>query len=381
MSRFRISGIGLDLTTVNYKITNSIDRFDYFYTSLQVCNEFYVSNLVRENEEAKLIVEIPYVTEPSLFLLRDHLKAYGRERADIILISDMSKSDMKKVGELKLYSSEFGLNNPGKADEIEVLRKILGDEDVNYISLDVSPLYYNHDVISRSRGLGINIIGRNSFAGYLNHPVAINSFSTPYLLSFSAMHCEITILSGRDIYLSSRNKDYLELLKGEKTEETIFDLSSNVNRLSSGLDRFVYTSLNLYDVLKLSYKESSMIFRPEDISMKLAGDVEDQYIVESLKNNEISNILKVLDYPADDMMDLALAYYRVKDYLKLKYPESEGWEVSFFSMADRIIGVKVVGKKYEGWIVRKRVDNGISMFIYKSENDSVPFVLTDQNYQ
>lgn len=382
MSRFRVSGIGLDLGTVDYELDPKITgRYDYFYTRLSDCNEFYVSGLVKSQGEAELIIELPFVTEPVLSLLRDHLKAFGRERADIILITDLGKTDMKKLEELKYYSARFGLNNPGRVDDIEVLRKVVGEEEAKYIALDVSPLKFDYDLITRCHGLGLDLIGRNGMSGYLNHPVAINSFSVPYLLSFSAMYCEIPILSGRDIYLSGRDRDFMEQLKGERTESDIFNLTGNVNRLSQGLDKFVYTSLNLSDVLRLDYNDPGKMFGYSEVSLRLTGTEEDQYLVDTLRDNDISNILKVLEYPGEDYLDLAMAYYKVKDYVKLKYPESDKWEVSFYKMADRVIGVKAVKTGYDGWLIRKRVDDGVNMFIYKSPDTSEPYVLTDKNHQ
>lgn len=322
MSMYKIKGIGLDTTTLDY--VADVGDYDYLHTSISANNGLIIRGILEESI-ATIITSIDFLDQADKAII-NHLYELGRDRIDLLLIN--STCDFEKYSEqIKdlLDSSlvdQIGLKNPNNPEEIKRIMKIM--PKLKYISLELCPLNFNYEVIKFCEDNDIDILVFNPYGGYISAPVLIDSFTMPYLLNFAAYYGTIVFLSGRELS-SNAQKRYLEpLIDAEVENESIYQLNKTVKKLVKPLKKMVNTSIVINEEITLPFQAlQSSLFSGDDLILSLdktyykvnknddLDDVE-KYITEYLSKKEE---YKLPEDTGNDSNSLSVLRYYISKWL------------------------------------------------------------------
>ena len=322
MSMYKIKGIGLDTTTLDY--VADVGDYDYLHTSISANNGLIIRGILEESI-ATIITSIDFLDQADKAII-NHLYELGRDRIDLLLIN--STCDFEKYSEqIKdlLDSSlvdQIGLKNPNNPEEIKRIMKIM--PKLKYISLELCPLNFNYEVIKFCEDNDIDILVFNPYGGYISAPVLIDSFTMPYLLNFAAYYGTIVFLSGRELS-SNAQKRYLEpLIDAEVENESIYQLNKTVKKLVKPLKKMVNTSIIINEEITLPFQAlQSSLFSGDDLILSLdktyykvdknddLDDVE-KYITEYLSKKEE---YKLPEDTGNDSNSLSVLRYYISKWL------------------------------------------------------------------
>ena len=322
MSIYKIKGIGLDTTTLDY--VADVGDYDYLHTSISANNGLIIRGILEESI-ATIITSIDFLDQADKAII-NHLYELGRDKIDLLLIN--STCDFEKYSEqIKdlLDSSlvdQIGLKNPNNPEEIKRIMKIM--PKLKYISLELCPLNFNYDIVKFCKDNDIDILVFNPYGGYISAPVLIDSFTMPYLLNFAAYYGTIVFLSGRELS-SNAQKRYLEpLIDAEVESESIYQLNKTVKKLVKPLKKMVNTSIVINEEITLPFQAlQSSLFSGDDLILSLdktyykvdkddnLDDVE-KYITEYLSKKEE---YKLPEDTGNDSNSLSVLRYYISKWL------------------------------------------------------------------
>ena len=239
MSMYKIKGVGLDTTNLDY--VADVGEFDYLHTSISANNGLIVRGILEESI-ATIITSIDFLDQIKI-AVNNHLFELGREKLDLLLIN--SSCDFEKYADQvqELLDSglvdQIGIKNPNSPEEIKRIMKTV--PKIKYISLELCPLNFNYEVVKFCEDNDIDLLVFNPFGGYISAPVLIDSFTIPYLLNFAAYYGTIVFLSGREISSNSQ-RQYLEpLIDSDVENESLYQLTKSVKRLVKPIKKMVNT--------------------------------------------------------------------------------------------------------------------------------------------
>ena len=268
MSRYKIQGVGLDTTNLDY--IADVGDFDYLHTSISANNGLIIRGILEESI-ATIITSIDFLDQ-SKTAITNHLYELGRDKIDLLLINtscDFEKysEEIKGLLESELVD-QIGLKNPNSPEEIKRIMKTI--PKIKYISLELCPLNFNYDVVKFCEDNDIDILVFNPYGGYISAPTLIESFTMPYLLNFAAYYGTIVFLSGRELS-SKAQKAYLEPLIGADIEnESIYQLNKNIKKLVKPIKKMVNTSIIVNEDITLPFKSlQSSLFSGDDLILSL----------------------------------------------------------------------------------------------------------------
>lgn len=289
MSKYKIKGIGLDTTHLDY--IADVGDFDYLHTSISANNGLIIRGILEESI-ATIITSIDFLDQ-SKTAITNHLYELGRDKIDLLLINtscDFEKysEEIKSLLESELVD-QIGLKNPNSPEEIRRIMKTI--PKIKYISLELCPLNFNYDVVKFCEDNDIDILVFNPYGGYISAPTLIDSFTMPYLLNFAAYYGTIVFLSGRELS-SKAQKTYLEpLIDADIENEAIYQLNKNIKKLIKPIKKMVNTSIIVNEDITLPFKSlQSSLFSGDDLILSL--DKTYYNIDEDIEVDEVAKYVK-----------------------------------------------------------------------------------------
>ena len=389
MSKFKIEGVGLDTTTLDYSPSED-NVFGYLCTSVLSNNEHEIEEYVKSCSGSPLVTKIDFIDRSSE-ALGLHLDQIGREMVDLLLV-DAKCDFLKYVEELSFlvdhkYVDVIGIYNPESVERIEEIKSVL--PNLKYIGLDICPLNFNYEIISWAKDNNVDIIGFNPFGGHINGQGVIDSFSVPYLLEFFASYVTLGFLSGRDIFSSNQEKEYLESLIGKEPKNpSLYELNKSVFKLPKPLKKAVGVSLKLdvNHIIPVGFPDA--MYNPEELEFSLGKALEDtrDFDVEvgSLED-DVYNYYEDFKIPEDTDSDFAiLSLFRphVLDLVKVFYPEVEGWEIHCSRAGEKIFVITAIQPHFWGRGIFKRlVGADMKNYMLYINNKSLEFCELQGEYK
>lgn len=366
-TQFKLLGVGLDTTTINFRPVNPYDlSYSYLYTSIEANNDFIIADFIDMMPDATIITGIDFL-DNAVDLIEEHLKTIKRYRVDCLLIDSKvdwgyyDKSGLKDFNRI----DEIGIKNPETVEELEKAKSVLGS--LKYVAINISPLNFNFDVVTWCNNNGVTILGFNPMGGNISSASMINAFSTPYLLCFAANYCEVVFLSGRDLYLSGESHTYLKQLIGQESS-SVFTLKKNVFRLYKPIKKVVNTVLKFDNSIEINYNSPELLYEYTETNFVLGKTKEDKVSFDG-KNldsitEQVKDLFEVISVPEDGLeSDYYAAYrYRAINYLSSKYNKDNGWMISCNKLGDRMIAIKVEKTEEKGWFKKREVKTDNNFF-------------------
>ena len=379
MIKYKIQGVGIDCTNLEFSPLDEMD-FGYLYTSIEANNEETIREFVQSNSGSPLITRISFL-DKCIDAVLNHLNSLLRENIDLLLVD--ANCDFEKYAKNLTYLLDYrfvdviGVYNPESVDQLKKIMSVVSD--IKYVGLELCPLNFNYELVKFLIEQNIDIIGFNHFGGKLSSWGLIDSFSVPYLLEFAATYSTLSILSGRDIYLSWKEKDYLEdLIEKEIRDANLYRLDKSVSKLYKPLNKMTGVSLKVDLNHTIPVGLSDSIFNPEDLEISLGDAVEDcrDFDIE-LKSIEdiVYNQYKLFTPPEDTESDAAIISLfkpTVKELMHNKF--GKGWVISEQRAGDKIFVLTAMHPIYRGrWIFRRLVKLETKNYLFYINNKSLEF--------
>ena len=376
MSMYKIKGVGLDTTNLDY--VADVGEFDYLHTSISANNGLIVRGILEESI-ATIITSIDFLDQIKI-AVSNHLFELDREKLDLLLIN--SSCDFEKYADQiqELLDSglvdQIGIKNPNSPEEIERIMKTV--PKIKYVSLELCPLNFNYEVVKFCEDNEIDLLVFNPFGGYISAPVLIDSFTIPYLLNFAAYYGTIVFLSGREISSNSQ-RQYLEpLIDSDVEDESLYKLTKSVRRLVKPIKKMVNTSIVINEDITLPFKAlQSSLFSRDDLILNLDKtfyDVDEdiekddvvKYIKEMLENKDEYNLPKDA---RDDSDSLSVLRYFITSWLDLEF-SAKDTIINTIKLSNNIFIYLIY--KETGKTLKKHTPIGCYL-LYKSE-DNIQFL-------
>jgi len=378
MSKFKIQGIGLDTSTIDYKPENLYENFDYVYTSIRANNDYLVSDAISSIKKTPtLIVSTDYLDNINIGL-EEHLKALDRKFCQLLLVdagANWAFTSYLLNDECKALYENIGIENPKDLDQLKELIEKAGSQGIKieYVSIHISPFEFNKELIEFCVENKITILGTNPMGGYLSANRNIETFSVPYLLGFAANYADIVFLSGRNLVKASDDLAYLtELIGTEAGNE--YTLSKSVYKPVKPLKKAIYTSIQLGNKTIVPYDCPELCVDPRVLVTKIGSYVNTVKKISGKKklestadletegteplDAETENFLKLLYYPSDGTLEdcFAIARYKVLNFLRVTLTKAEGWDFQSFKIGNNILLITASKEpKVEGFLIWKNL--------------------------
>lgn len=377
---FKIQGVGLDTTALDFSPDSDGNSFDYIFTSILANNELMIKDYVNYNTASPLITYINYLDRAD-DAINKHLDLLERDIVDLLLV-DASCDFVKYSDTLSLLVDNkavdvIGVYGPKSVERLKEIKEVL--PTLKYIGLEICPLEFDHDIVSWAQENGVEILGFNPFGGYAVSSLVIDSFTVPYLLGFAANYSTLVFLSSRDTYLSSIDRDYLTSLIG-KESSSIYELDKTIHKLPKKLKKVAHISLkaDLNHIIPINLPDS--IYSSDDIVVKLGSPEEDlrdfDTFVGSIEDR-VYRYYEEFSLPEDTQNDLAiLSLFKpyVLDIIRTEYSELEGWKLSMLKAGEKIFIVSASRAIYRGRGIFKRlVSSSVVPFLLYINNKSLEF--------
>ena len=349
MTNFKLKGIGLDTTTLDYSpVKYYYDKasIGYVLTNPAANNDFLIKPYLEYLSEAFLLTEINYVDGADDILV-SYLKHLGRTKYDLLFLNanldykyfDTSIKDIYSRNEIE----HLGLSRPKDIDtlkkNIEYLEAI--GHKVESVLLDISPINFQKDIIDYCIEAGITIFSTNTFGGWVNSNAVISTYTTPYLLEFSSLYSDVIILSSRDMCNVKYNIPFLEqLMKSEDIYLEPLDIPCPITPVQKPTP-IIFTALKLEGDKIIPYNTPNYVFQPDQLilgqtdifpEIKLGRDkTETEIGVEKL----IPLVYKTPELSDDDYF--VSLRFKIEDFLEISH---KGWEKEILKITDKIIYLK-----------------------------------------
>lgn len=377
---FKLKGVGLDLTNLDYSPDSNQNEYYYLHTNLSSGNDSLICDYIKKlssNEISKvpLVTTTNFLDEVEIALM-GHLAEFSKTSLELLLIN--SKCDIDKYQETlaKLEDSgivkNFGISMPSGIKELTKtyeLYKSLGIT-CKYVSLNISPYSFNYDIVKYCKENELMIVGFNPFGGYLTAPTLITSFTVPYLLEFSASYCDIVFLSSRDLYNSIIDKNYLENLIDREYEDSKYEITSNIDKIYKPVEKLVSTSFKFMDGSVLPYDNPSLVyFNPDTIETTFGKNVLPEIknispTEEGTLEYEVYEYYKTLHYPEDgnEKDFFGILRFQVHRLFELKFKDMD---TTITNIGDRIVLFNATKRTFidGGWFKKDKLIEDIHNYL------------------
>lgn len=376
MSNFKIKGVGIDTTKLDYAPSEEFE-FDYVFTSITANNEVYIKNL---SKYAQIVTYINFL-DKSDEAIREHLDLLDKDSIALLLI-DANCDFIKYADTINScidlgYVEEVGIYGPTSIERVKEIQEVL--PSLRFVGLEFSPLNFNYELISWMVENNLELIGFNPFGGHISAAGMIDAFSVPYLLEFSSAYSTLLFLSGRDIFTAEEDKGYVEQLIGKESSDDIYKLEKSISKLYKPIIRGsigVSLKLGLNHILPLHNQEA--IFRPDELEIKLGDPIEEVRDFDVLLGSvedvvyDYYGSFKTPDDTDSDEAMIALTKGHVMDILSLEY--GEDWTVTFNKIGDKLFIINLSKPTFKGkWLFKRLVGSESVNYIYSINNKSLEF--------
>ena len=371
MSKFKVMGVGIDTTHLDYTPGEEFD-FDYMFTSITANNENVLKGY---SPGAPLVTYIDFL-DKSDEAINNHLDLLERDKVDLLLVD--ANCDFKKYVDTINTSlasetvDSIGIYGPTSIDQVKEIQNVL--PNIKYIGLEICPLNFNYELITWAEENGIEIIGFNPFGGHISAAGIIDSFSVPYLLGFASTYCALVFLSGRDIVTAGDDRGYITNLIGEETSD-IYKLDKSVNKLYKPFKKAVGVSLKLDANHTLPLNNQEAIFSPSELVIKLGQAEEETRDFDTEVGSIIDSVYSFyrgFKTPEDTESDAAIIALIKNRIMELIKNNNNDLSVSFGKLGENIIIINVKEKvrgKLFGRVKRTLYRN----FLLSVNNKSLEF--------
>jgi hypothetical protein len=351
MSKFKLQGVGIDTTTMRTDpgVSRTDDAYTYIMTSLEANNDYLIRSFVENHVGEPAIITATKFLDNIESALKDHKENLGVDKIDLLLVGPEADWDNYKTNIPELIKNHacdnVGLINP----TLEDIKKKIADlkeleVDMKYVTIPVSPLEFDLEIINYCAENNIYLIGLNPMGGYLSAPRNIKAFSVPYLLGFSAHYCNIVLLSGRDINTAWEDKWYLQEIIGKESSPS-YIIKRSTSKPIKEIKKAIYTSIHMDgENLTIPYDDPMMILMGgEDFKFKVGSYLKQLDLGTYLYSDEefeVANYVKTLEYPKDGehASKFAFARYAVMKYLKNKYKD---WDIDYINLGNSVLVITV----------------------------------------
>ena len=200
MKENKIEGVGLDCSTLSYRPSPEYLP-DFLYIDTSSNNLGVLEGMLGGKN---LIIRIGTAGKGML----EVLGGLGVRVIDVLLLPASSSIDLEELREVleEFEIRSVGIDRPESLTQCrEAAEQIKHVILPSYLALDICPLHFQKELIDWAEEGGIEVLGFNPFGGFLSGPLVIQSFTLPFLLTFSAAYSKIVFLSGRDIFNANNN--------------------------------------------------------------------------------------------------------------------------------------------------------------------------------
>lgn len=317
MSTFKIQGVGLDTTNLEYPMMDNEECYDYILTNLNSNNDGYLKDYLSKNSSV-LIVKTGFLDSVELSL-RGHLKELGRDQVSLLLVE--SGADWNKLESLPIVSS-WGVVHPSKEDLIKADSALTEKGlKLEYVLMSACPLDYDAELFDIINSMGLTVLIDNPMGGNLSAARNIEAFTVPYLLSFAANQGSVVFLSSRDLSKASESVEYLKSLIG-KPSNSMFELRKTIQKPVKPVKKVIYTSVKVSESIIIPYDSPGFLNSSDSTVFSLGKwketlpELEDPE--EDSVESKIRYLLGVTHLPEDASRESLFTHlrYRVKDYIE-----------------------------------------------------------------
>ena len=334
---YSIKGVGLDTVDI---IDRPHREFDYLHIDFRSNNTFLLDKI---SKDSQLICTTHSIVGLKM-MLSGLLSEIGRPKIEVLLID--CSCEIEKYSEYLKYVLDLGivdcvgLCNPENLGHLKIkvdeLKKVIIP---SYIGLNVSPIYFQKEIIDWARDNELGIISFNPLGGKLSAENAIRSFSVPYLLSFSASYSDLVFLSSGNLEKTYDNSDYLKNLIGKEYDENLFRVDFSVNSLVSPYNKIIETGIKFDDDTVIPYNNPNLITYPDEQILSLSEvkarfDYENSEIVRKIKENIVDFMSVSISKPEDGNN---LDYFSCIRPDIIRNLRGTGWKVAQAKLSDNTI--------------------------------------------
>jgi hypothetical protein len=241
MKKFKITDIIAGTEHISEPYAESelgVPGIEWLETSMSAGNDMFIRKL-DSGKKKKLIVRISSISEYELYL-DYHLKALGREKADILLLDpsgdwEGNLKDLEQNGR-GVYFDALGIGGVRSLVDLERYERILG-KSPEYISLRMNPLMFFKEGVDYAKEHGVKIIGYQILGDNNEESLMIQRFSLQFLCEFAASWCDMVVVQTKNPDLEWRE---VEILKGcidrDINNESVYALTKTSKRWTDPVD-------------------------------------------------------------------------------------------------------------------------------------------------
>lgn len=341
MREYKILGVGLDCSTLSYRPSPEYLPENLFYDTSS--NNF---QCIKGMTKGKNMIIRVGVSDEGIIPI---LSGLGLGEIDVLLLPpspiepDLLKEVLNKFG-----VKSVGIDRPKDLEQLkdaaESIKRVILP---SYVSLDLSPIQFNVDIMKWIEGEGLGVLGLNPFGGFLSSPVVIQSFTIPFLLSFSAAYSEVVILSGRDLMNAKNNSEFLYDLIGEEIEEGLVEMKNSINHLVKPLPKIIHSGLRLEDDSIIPYDNPEYISDPTEIILKM-DKIEDEG--EDQEKDDVMRDILNYDYlilPVSPSNDPQTNLSIILPSMLSELEKSRGCKTEVIKLGSLVFLIKVVKEERE----------------------------------
>ena len=339
--KIRVEGVGLDCSTLPYRPAQHYLP-DYLYIDTSANNFSLVEDML---EDKSVIVRVGTSGVGMLEILR----GIGLKEVDVLLLPTTTPIDIE---ELKKVLNQFeigcvGIDRPENLTQCreaaEEIKKVILP---TYVSLSISPVHYQKDIIDWAEENEIDILGLDPFGGFLSAPSVIQSFTIPFLLTFTAAYSKIVFLSGRDIINAYNNSRFLTALIDGEVKEELVGMSKSVDHLVKPLPKLVHSGLRLGDEGIVPYEDPEALINPGEVVLKLdkvewKGEEEEDEIVKQILDFDL------LTLPLPNELDTGTKISIILPSLISELKKATGYKIEAAKMGTATFLISVEEEKRE----------------------------------
>lgn len=343
--KYAIEEVAIDTQNINYQpgayfLDHDLDPVSYLMTTITANNDYLLEDMFKFRGGAlnKGLITAVNTTKNLYYLLEEHLRVLGVDNVKILLLpaslfpaSEELKKDLADLQKSGIVE-EFGLI--GVTDTTMLVDKNL----IKYVALPLSPLTYNHKVVSWARQNNLSVIGYDIFGDELSIARNVKSFTIPYLLKFAATNANIVVVSGKDMVQANEAAEFLNNLVGEDSSN-MYVLKRTTNNKVKPIPKFTYTSVQISDGIRVPYDDPEVT---DDIpgTVTTFGDYDKELTAKP--KDEITEMLNTLDFSGYSQEEgLAFARYKVLNWLQGKYNRDDEYEYTMAKIGNSVFSIRI----------------------------------------
>lgn len=422
MSKFKISGVGIDLRKVSGELSTAAFesltpdtpplKLNYVFIDLLHPSPHLTYSVIESVivNGGVLMVYIdlgkfdkkidPWIRSYELWKeWKDSYWGIPLANSPTILFENLPDYKEEWIGWKEWNSSEhFNIgvvfSNQEKWEEEKNLWMRWFGKAPGIVARPLSPLFYNHDLEEWIK-LGDPItIGLEWDGGEEGILTLKEIFGDTYLMGFASYHSQI-ILS--PIYNSfspedRRRCEWLKDIIGKdilENEGEKFELKKNISRLPKSPKKLVYESFKLpigNETWILPTKDSDILYPYTDLVYSFSKPKIEITTLPGGENYKLSEIeLKIKEeienslYPIPETKETAwtMILLTVSDFLSKEFKSSERWELEFCGMGEYIMAINALRIKKKNWLTKHlpdEIEEQKSFLLVMKSPESVYFI-------